>query len=126
MAGLAYAPGEGPPTDTQIADMRRANICVMHELAPGMVYAPVGGGYATDGTSINVVRSNDALVRQLRDTEDATQPFEHRLRDELRREDNTELPDPVQVRLERRPNGDLVAIVGANVAAMTVGSLNLV
>lgn len=123
--GLAYPPGEGPPTDAQIGQLRRANVCVMHELAPGAVYAPIGGGYATDGTSISVVRANDMLVRHLRDLEAAVRPFETKLRDEVRREDKTELPDPMRVRLERRANGDLVAVVGANVAEMTVSNLAL-
>lgn len=124
VVGLVYRPGEGTPTDAQIAQLRRANVNVLHELSPGQVYAPAGGDYATDGTSVSVVRANDALVRSLRDLEDATRRFESQLREQLRREDSTEIPDPVQVRLLRRENGDLVARV-SDVAEMTVGELAL-
>jgi hypothetical protein len=124
VVGLAYPPGEGPPTDAQISQLRRANVNVLHELSPSQVYAPAGGGYATSGMSINVVRVNDALVRSLRDTEDAVRQFEDQFRNQLKREDSTDLPDPVQVKLVRRGNGDLVARV-LNIGEMTVGNFVL-
>jgi hypothetical protein len=124
--GLAYAPGNGPPTDAEIGQMRRAGVVVPHELAPGAVYMPPGGGYATDGTSISVVRENDALVRQLRDVEIEVGKFEQRLRADLQRDNAAPLPDLVVVRLNREKTGDLVAIVGDAIAAMTVGALELI
>jgi hypothetical protein len=125
VVGLAYPPGQRAPSDAEIARLRRANVNVLHELSPGQVYAPAGGGYATDGTSVNVVRANDALVRWLRNLEAATHPFEAQLHVDLRREDNTELPDPARVSLVRRTNGDLVASI-AGAAEMTVGNFSLV
>lgn len=122
--GLAYAPGEGPPTDAEIAQLRRANVSVLHELCPGQVYAPPGGGYATDGTSINVVRASDNLVRSLRDIEDSIRSLENELRQKLRHKDGTELPDPIHVTLIRRENSDMVALI-SNIVEMPVGALTL-
>lgn len=124
VSGLAYGQGGGPLNDTQIAEMRQAGICVMHELAPGMVYAPIGGGYTTNGKALPVVRENFALVKQLRGLETDVKQFETQLRTELSREGTT-LPEPVGVFLERRHSGDMVAVVGASVAEMTVGELSL-
>lgn len=123
---LVYAPGKGPPTDAQIKDLRRAGAFVTHELAPGQIYMSIGGGYATDGTSINVVWKNDAFVRHIRDLEKATADFEAQLRNDLRLQGGAQLPDPVEVVLKRRLNGELVAVVGADMAEMPVGTLSLI
>ena len=119
VVGLAYAPGEGPPTDEQIAQLRNAGVNVLHELAPGAVYAPPGYGYATDGTSVRVVQENDRFVDGVRGLERQFRNGEATLRRGLA------LPDPVAVRLELQGTA-LVAVIGDDVRRRAIGTINLI
>lgn len=47
------------PTDAEYDTLRKAHMLTMLQVAPGNVIFPLGGGYASDGTSIHAVRSAD-------------------------------------------------------------------
>ncbi len=57
------------PTDEEIKALRKANVNALLEIEPGVVIAPPGGGYASDGTSIEVVIARDNIVKYLKDFE---------------------------------------------------------
>jgi hypothetical protein len=68
-------------TDDDIAQLRsikipgekkkRAAVSTMVEVEPGVVYAPIGGGYSTAQTSVVVVRDCDRILDTLQGYEDA-------------------------------------------------------
>jgi len=53
----------------ELSQFRRAGVQAVLELADGTVYAPIGGGYATSGRSVEVVRNCDYLKALLTDLE---------------------------------------------------------
>ncbi len=60
-----------PRTREEIKALREANIVTIIKLNSGRITAPPGGGIATDGTSIEAVRSADRWARLLRNGEKA-------------------------------------------------------
>lgn len=57
-------------TDSDIAALRKAGVQTMIQLEPGVVYAPLGGGYSTAGTSIESTMRSDWYMRLIRNLED--------------------------------------------------------
>lgn len=49
---------------------RDAGLSTLIEVEPGVVYAPIGGGYATDGSSTEVVMECDRYAYMLKDYEE--------------------------------------------------------
>ncbi len=58
------------PTDDEIAQLRQAGVQTMVQVAPGVVYAPLGGGYSTAGTSVESTMRVNWYMRLLRNLED--------------------------------------------------------
>lgn len=54
ISGLTYQ-----PTNNDVAQFRKAGVQTMVQLDEGVVYAPIGGGYSTAGTSIQAQMSAD-------------------------------------------------------------------
>ncbi|MHA1756316.1 MAG: hypothetical protein ACTSVV_06070 [Promethearchaeota archaeon] len=52
--------------DEEYAQLRKAGVSVLVGMGDGTVYAPLGGGYASDGTSIDVVRICDYYIQNIR------------------------------------------------------------
>jgi len=52
--------------DEEYSRLREIRVTVLVGMDDGTVYAPLGGGYATDGTSIDVVRSCDYYIQKIR------------------------------------------------------------
>lgn len=50
-------------TDQDVSDLRGANINTMVQVEPGVVYAPLGGGYSSSGLSTEVVMRSDRVCR---------------------------------------------------------------
>jgi hypothetical protein len=68
LKGLAGV--EPQVSDDEVRQLRKAGVLVFLEIEPGVVYAPIGGGYSTLRTSINVVTDYDRIVSSLRRYED--------------------------------------------------------
>ncbi|MDF1496153.1 hypothetical protein [Caproiciproducens sp. CPB-2] len=47
------------PSDEEYDCLRKAHVLTMVEVKPGTVYFPLGGGYASDGSSTDAVRLSD-------------------------------------------------------------------
>ena len=58
------------PTNDEIAQLRKAGVQTMVQVAPGIVYAPLGGGYSTAGTSVESTMRVNWYMRLLRNLED--------------------------------------------------------
>lgn len=58
------------PTDDEIAQLRKAGVQTMVQVAPGIVYAPLGGGYSTAGTSVESTMRVNWYMRLIRNLED--------------------------------------------------------
>lgn len=58
------------PTDRDIAQLRKAGVQTMVQISPEIVYAPLGGGYSTAGTSIESTMRADRYMRLIRNLED--------------------------------------------------------
>lgn len=57
-------------TDDEIAQLRKAGVQTMVQVAPGIVYTPLGGGYSTAGTSVESTMRVNWYMRLLRNLED--------------------------------------------------------
>ena len=55
------------PTDDEIGALRKGNINTLLEIEPGVVIISPGGGYASDGTSIEVVFARDKAIKYLQE-----------------------------------------------------------
>jgi hypothetical protein len=53
------------PTNEEICKLRKGNVMMIIEIAPGVVIAPPGRGYMTDGTSREVVIQRDNCMRMI-------------------------------------------------------------
>lgn len=51
---LPFAAVDPVPTDEEMADYRKARVMVAVTMSDGTIYRPLGGGYATSGTGIDV------------------------------------------------------------------------
>jgi len=93
---------ENHPTNDEIKALRKANVNTLLEIDNGVVLAPPGGGYATDGTSMEVVLSRDNLIKYLEDFESQIKKNE----DEIRKQIQTKtIPaSQLQFKLEYRSN----------------------
>ena len=60
-----------PVSDQDIKVLRKKNINAFVEIAPNIVYAPIGGGSTSSGISIEVVRQADHIKRRLEEFERA-------------------------------------------------------
>ena len=60
VVGLEYK-----PTDEDIDKFRKAGIVTMIQVPDGSVYAPLGGGYMTDGSSTSVIMQTNRMLRTL-------------------------------------------------------------
>jgi hypothetical protein len=58
------------PTDEEIGLLRRGNVNTLLEIKPGVVFAPPGGGFMSDGTSTEVIIRCNNRFRILRSWED--------------------------------------------------------
>lgn len=58
------------PTDEDIAQLRKAGVQTMVQISPGIVYAPLGGGYSTAGTSVESTMRVNWYMRLIRNLED--------------------------------------------------------
>ncbi len=54
-----------PVSDQDVKVLRKKNVNTLVEIAPNIVYAPIGGGAASSGISVNVVRQSDLIKDQL-------------------------------------------------------------
>lgn len=93
-------------TDDDVRQARNAGIQTITQVPGGPAFGPMGGGYATDGTSIEVVMNSDALARQVRACELGIRGREDELRAAALR-DGVTLPDLLLLRLERDGTGSL-------------------
>lgn len=57
------------PTNEDIKNLRRAGCNTMLQMDDGTIYASLGGGYMTDGTSTNVIIFSDHWKRHVRNLE---------------------------------------------------------
>lgn len=56
-------------SDKNIKEFRNAGLSTMFEAEPGAVYAPIGGGYMSDGSSTEVVMTCDGYARRCKEYE---------------------------------------------------------
>jgi CRISPR/Cas system CMR-associated protein Cmr3 (group 5 of RAMP superfamily) len=54
-----------PVSDQDVKVLRKKNVNTLVEIAPNIVYAPIGGDAASSGISVNVVRQSDLIKDQL-------------------------------------------------------------
>jgi hypothetical protein len=105
-------------TDEDVATLRsikipgekkkRAAVSTFVEVEPGVVYAPIGGGYSTAQTSIVVVRGCDRLLQTLQQYEDAVRSKVQNLVDQAKSQ-GIPVGDELSFRL-RKAGSDVVAI----------------
>lgn len=60
---------EKKPADIDVEMLRGANVNTLLEIAPGVVYRPLGGGYTLDGTAMRVAMTVTRSVQTLRKLE---------------------------------------------------------
>lgn len=65
VSGLAHS-----VSNQDIAKLRKAGVQTMVEVEPGVVYAPMGGGYSTAGTSVRATMQSNKYRRVVRSLED--------------------------------------------------------
>lgn len=58
------------PTDDEISQLRTVGVQAMVQVAPGIVYGPLGGGYSVAGTSVESTMRVNSHMRLLRNLED--------------------------------------------------------
>jgi hypothetical protein len=58
-------------SDQDVQKLRKGNVNSMVEIEEGVVYAPMGGGFATSGISVDVVRHADYCIERLRSMQQA-------------------------------------------------------
>ncbi|QFU01813.1 hypothetical protein FIU83_09190 [Halomonas sp. THAF5a] len=58
-----------PVSDQDVKVLRKKNVNTFVEIAPNIVYAPIGGGAASSGISIDVVRQADFIKKRLEELE---------------------------------------------------------
>lgn len=56
-------------SDSDISKLRRAGVQTFVQIDDGVIYAPIGGGYASSGTSVEVVRTSDYYAKRIRSLE---------------------------------------------------------
>jgi hypothetical protein len=71
------------PTNDEIEKLRKGNVSLLFELEPGIVIIPPGGGYMTDGTSMEVVMKRDNTMRMLSYFEDKIRSNEKNIRKQI-------------------------------------------
>lgn len=71
-----------PSTRDEVKALRDAKVVSIVKLKSGRIIAPPGGGIATDGTSIDAVRSADYFAMVLRNGEKAIEPY---IRDQVQK-----------------------------------------
>jgi len=64
--GLAHS-----VSDQDVQKLRKGNVNSMVEVEEGVIYAPIGGGFATSGVSVDVVRQADYCMERLRSMQQA-------------------------------------------------------
>jgi hypothetical protein len=77
------------PTNEDIGKCRKGNVMLILEIAPGVVIAPPGGGYMTDGTSREVVTKKNNTMRMLSYLEDKIKANERNIRKRIISENKT-------------------------------------
>lgn len=91
-------------SDEELAMLRRAGVQTMVEVAPEVVYAPMGGGYSTAGTSIRAQMQSSYWIDAVRRLEgwviDHYSEFRNKLRDM-----GLIVPDPLNSKLLVEENG---------------------
>ena len=71
------------PTDEDICKLRKGNVNTIIELASNVVIKSPGGGYATDGTSNDVVRERNNAMRILSSLEEKIKSEEKSIRKQI-------------------------------------------
>lgn len=92
--GMAYT-----FTDSQIGQLRRANLNTMYEVAPGVVYGQLGGGYTASGDSTEVVRRCIYYNRLVKSFEKSIEENEGTIIEEMRKS-GMDIPEELHFRLE--------------------------
>jgi hypothetical protein len=95
-------------TDAELGECRQSGLTVFLEVEPGVVYAPLGGGYATSGVSTRVVTECDSIVERLQNYEDRVREIAPRFAAAAQAR-GLVLSDKLVFRLRRE--GDLVCAV---------------
>lgn len=64
-----YGSPEAHVTSEEVRVLRRGHITVTLQMSDGTIYYPPGGGYGSDGTSFEAVRTSDYYLRRVRELE---------------------------------------------------------
>jgi hypothetical protein len=105
-------------TDEELKLARKHGVVSAIEIAPGIVYAPIGGGYTTARTSIRARRSANRIKKMIKDLESQTENKLDNVR-QAAQERGITLAD-FHFKLEVQ-NGILQAIEQTSRIAITVG-----
>jgi hypothetical protein len=98
---------ENKQTNEDIKKIRKGNVNHLIELEPGVVIYPPGGGYATDGTSNDVVAKVLKVMRVLSDFEEKIKTNENGISKKIIAKNKT-LTRTLEFKLETKEN-DLIA-----------------
>lgn len=88
-------------SDQDVKVLRRKNINTFVEIGPNIVYAPIGGGAASSGISVDVVRQADYIKDQLESMEQAVVENIEQIADKAR-EKGIMLPDKPRFELKEQ------------------------
>jgi hypothetical protein len=88
-------------SDEDVKVLRKKNVNAFVEIAPNIVYAPIGGGIASSGISVDVVRQADFIKDQLEEMERAVVESVEEIAQKAA-EKGVTLPDKPRFKLKER------------------------
>ena len=62
------------PSDDEIKALRRGHVSTVLKMKDGTIYAPLGGGIATSGLSVDVVQTCDYYARLMKQLQSTLSP----------------------------------------------------
>lgn len=109
-------------SDEELKEARKYNVNTAIEVAPGVVYAPIGGGYMSDGTGQRVVRSASHMAKILRQFEEIAKSNLHSFK-EAASSQGIVLGDEPHIKLEVL-NSKLLAVEQLSRNYIELGDMN--
>ena len=96
--------------DKSYAKLRRSNLLTLVEVGEGKVYGMIGGGYASNGSSIEAVRTSDYWVNYLRKIEILIERELYNFKQQMLVFDSKSMKKKMNIRLLKLDRKDLILL----------------